>query len=63
MDYLENSESINNSKAREITHVRADYQIKSIFGRMVKAGMIEQVPGTRTSNTKYRKKQNIIGGG
>ncbi len=55
MDYLENSDAINNSKAREITHIHADYQIKSIFGRMVKAGMIEQVPGTRTSNTKYRK--------
>src|SRR5712691_7142152 len=61
MDYLENSDAINNSKAREITHIHADYQIKSIFGRMVKAGMIEQVPGTRTSNTKYRKKQGITG--
>lgn len=55
MDYLEKNDTINNRKAREITHVRADYQIKNIFGRMVEAGMIEQVPGTRTSNTKYRK--------
>jgi len=61
MDYLVNNSTINNSKAREITHIHADHQIKSIFGRMVKAGMIEQVPGTRTSTTKYRKKQNITG--
>jgi len=59
MDYLENNDTVNNSQARAMTHVRADYQIKSIFGRMVKAGMIEQVPGTRTSNTKYRKKTKI----
>ena len=56
MDYLEKNPTIKNRKAREITHIRADYQIKSIFGRMVAAGMIEQVPNTRTSNTAYRKK-------
>jgi ATP-dependent DNA helicase RecG len=55
MDYLEQYPTINNAKAREITHIRADYQVKNIFGRMVKSGMIEQVPGTRTSNTAYRK--------
>ena len=57
MDYLENSSTIRNRDARRIAHVRADYQMKSIFGRMVKKGLIEQVPGTRTSNTAYRKKQ------
>jgi ATP-dependent DNA helicase RecG len=56
MDYLEKHTAINNRVAREITHVRADHKIKSIFGRMVEAGMIEQVPGTRTSSTKYQKK-------
>jgi hypothetical protein len=56
MDYLAKNDTINNRKAREITHIRADYQIKNIFGRMVKADMIEQVPGTRTGSTKYRKK-------
>lgn len=55
MDYLESNGSIRNKKARELTHVRADYQMKEIFGRMVKKGFIEQVPGTRTSNTAYRK--------
>lgn len=55
MDYLEDSATIKNRHARAITHVRADYQIKKIFGRMVEKGLIEQVPNTRTSNTAYRK--------
>ncbi len=56
MDYLRSnhSASINNSKAREITHISADHRVKTIFGRMVNKGMIEQVPGTKTSNTCYR---------
>jgi ATP-dependent DNA helicase RecG len=55
MDYLGTHDTIKNRQARAIAHVRADYQIKSIFGRMVDKGLIEQVPGTRTSNTAYRK--------
>lgn len=55
MDFLESHATIKNSEARAVTHVRADYQVKSIFGRMVRKGMIKQVPGTRTSNTAYRK--------
>jgi ATP-dependent DNA helicase RecG len=56
LEYLAKHPSIKNKTARHITHIRADYQIKSIFGRMVKKGIIEQVPGTRTSNTAYRKR-------
>ena len=55
MDYLETHETINNAAARAITHITADHRVKTIFGRMVTKGMIEQVPGTRTSNTAYRK--------
>jgi len=55
MDYLENHPSINNSEARAVTHVKADYQMKGIFKRMEDAKIIEQIPGTRTSNTRYRK--------
>jgi ATP-dependent DNA helicase RecG len=55
MDYLESHDIINNRQARKITHISADYRVKSIFGRMQEKGMIEQVPGTRTSNTAYRK--------
>ena len=56
MDYLETHATIQNRVAREITHVRRDHQIKAIFNRMVRSGLIEQVPGTRTSNTSYRRK-------
>lgn len=56
MDYLEKYVSINNSTAREICHIARDYRVKIIFGRMVQAGLIEQVPGTNTSSTSYRKK-------
>jgi len=55
MAYLDKHPTIKNREARKITHVRADYQMKSIFGRMVDKGLIEQVPGTRTSSTAYRK--------
>lgn len=55
MDFLERNPTIKNSEARSITHIRADYAVKNIFGRMVASGLIEQVPGTRTSNTAYRK--------
>lgn len=54
MDYLAAYPTIKNKKAREITHITADYRIKNIFGEMVKKGMIEQVPGTRTGGTSYR---------
>lgn len=56
MDYLSKHETINNSQAREVTHIKRDHQVKAIFGRMAVAGMIEQVPGTKTSNTRYRRK-------
>ena len=55
MDYLEKNPTINNSRARQIAHVAQDYQMKAIFNQMVAAGMIEQVPGTRTASTVYRK--------
>ena len=59
MDYLENHGTINNKTARNVTHVRQDYQVKAIFNRMVRSGLIEQISGTKTSNTRYRKKEGI----
>ena len=58
MDYLEDNPTIKNKKAREIAHIDADYRIKKVFGDMVRKGMIEQVPGTRTNGTCYRKPAN-----
>jgi ATP-dependent DNA helicase RecG len=59
MAYLDKHPTIKNGPARKLTHVRADYQMKAIFGRMVDKGMIEQVPGTNTSSTAYRKKSPL----
>jgi ATP-dependent DNA helicase RecG len=56
MDYLETHESISNGVAREICVIREDWRIRTLFGRLVEAGMIEKVPGSTTSNTAYRKK-------
>lgn len=56
MTFLESRESISNGEAREICVIREDWRIRSIFARMVDAGMIEKVPGSMTSNTAYRKK-------
>ena len=56
MKYLEANPTIKNRMARQITGVRMDYQMKIIFGEMQAAGIIEQVPGTRTASTAYRKK-------
>jgi ATP-dependent DNA helicase RecG len=55
MDYLETSPTINNKQAREITFINEDWKVKSIFRRMEKNRMIKQVPGTVTSQIKYRK--------
>lgn len=54
LDWLQTHPTINNSQARDITYITQDHRIKTIFGRMVKKGMIEQVPGTRTNATAYR---------
>ncbi len=56
MKYLEAHPTIKNKEARTITGVRMDYQMKSIFAKMEGSGLIEQVPGTRTSSSAYRKK-------
>jgi ATP-dependent DNA helicase RecG len=55
MDFLSTNDTIKNAEAQRITHISKDYRIKSIFGRMVEKGLIEQVPGTRTASTAYRK--------
>ena len=55
MDYLATHEQVKNKQARAITHLPRDYQVKTLFVRMVKQGLIEQVPGTRTASTAYRR--------
>lgn len=57
MRYLEEHGTIKNATAREITHTKTDFRMKGIFNRMDKSGLIEKVPGTRTSSTAWRKRQ------
>ncbi len=57
MAFLDTHESISNGEAREICVIREDWRVRSIFSRMVDAGMIEKVPGSTTSNTAYRKRR------
>jgi len=56
LEYLETHDSIKNRAARDLTHIKSDFRIKSVFNKMEKAGQIEKVPGTRTSSTAWRKK-------
>lgn len=54
VEYLRSNASINNGRAREITGVRTDHEIRRCFRKLVKAGEIEQVPGTDRGTTRYR---------
>ena len=58
MDYLESHETINNKQARKITFIHEDWRVKSIFRGMEEKKMIKQVDGTKTSATKYRKRNH-----
>jgi len=57
LEYLEKNDQIKNAKARELTRIPTDFRIKGIFNKMEKAGQIERVPGTVTSQTAWRKKR------
>jgi ATP-dependent DNA helicase RecG len=56
MDHLRRNPHLplNNAKAREICKEVSDSKVRKAFGRMMSADMIEKVPGTSGSGTKYR---------
>jgi ATP-dependent DNA helicase RecG len=54
VEYLRSNDTINNAKAREITGVQTDHQIRRAFKKLARAKEIEQVPGTERATTKYR---------
>jgi ATP-dependent DNA helicase RecG len=60
LDYLRSNHSIQNKKAREICNVNEDYVVKEIFRRLSDRGLIEKIPGTRTSSTAYKKGVNFV---
>jgi ATP-dependent DNA helicase RecG len=56
MAFLHTHETISNGEARDVCVIREDWRVRAIFSRMVEAGMIEKIPNSTTSNTKYCKK-------
>jgi ATP-dependent DNA helicase RecG len=52
--YLAQNEDINNSRAREICREGSENKIKRVFERMMKAGIIERIPGRKGKSTAYR---------
>jgi ATP-dependent DNA helicase RecG len=56
MKYLDTNGEINNSKGREICYVASDTSMKTVFNRLIRAGLIEPIPGRKTSTSAYRKK-------
>lgn len=56
LKFLETNETINNGDARRVCLIREDWRIRSLFKRMCDANILEKVPGSRTSNTAYRRR-------
>ena len=52
--YLHQQGTITNAKAREITGIASEVQVRAIFKRLLEANEIEQVPGTFKATTAYR---------
>lgn len=58
MDYLDSHPSINNSKARELCYIGSENVMKRVFERLMKARLIERVPGLHGRAIAYRKVSN-----
>lgn len=54
LEFLKDQESIGNRKVRELCHIASDWLARSLLRNLEKRGLIERVPGSRTSNTTYR---------
>lgn len=58
LDYLDSNETISNSKARELTGITDANKMKRVFIRLKGKGLLEIVPGTRSTSTLWRKTAN-----
>jgi ATP-dependent DNA helicase RecG len=56
LEYLDTNASIRNFQARRLTNIDSEYKIRKIFHDLETAGLIEQVPGTSTSSSAWRKR-------
>jgi ATP-dependent DNA helicase RecG len=55
--YLGSHENVSNTIARKLCNVQSDSIIRKMFHNMIAAGVLEKVPGTRGTGTKYRLKR------
>ncbi len=55
MEYLETHDSIKNAEARDITGIKSENKVKSVFLRLANEGLIERVPGLKGSASRWRK--------
>ncbi|MBR6825612.1 MAG: hypothetical protein IKM59_03590 [Oscillospiraceae bacterium] len=58
LSYLEKHETITNSIARELTGIADANKMKQIFNQLKEKGILEIVPGTRSTSTQWRKVAN-----
>ena len=58
LEYLKEHETINNSIARELTGITDANRMKQIFIQLKDKGLLEMVPGTRSTSTQWRKISN-----
>jgi len=54
VDYARNHGTVTNSAARQATGIESEITIRALFKKLIKAGEIEQVPGTARATTAYR---------
>ncbi len=54
--YLKRNKFINNTVGREICFEQSESKMRKMFQRMIEAGVLEMVPGTRGRGTKYQLK-------
>ena len=57
MEYLEKHDNIKNVEARDLTGIKSENQVKSVFLRLAKDNLIEKVPGLGGSASRWQKKQ------
>lgn len=55
VEFLQNNDEINNTQARAITFIGSENTVKRVFQKMMKAEIIERIPGRPQRNTAYRK--------
>lgn len=58
LEYLDSHDTINNAIARELTGITDANRMKIIFLQLKDKGLLEVVPGTRSTSTQWRRVAN-----